>query len=526
MEKKFNNQKRLCMVAFLFDSGKIENSFYGEEIFEYIVKGNELSNNISKVVVSEGDIFRKEIYDDITPFIIRDDLCTVKKMDEKCRDYIYTVLIEDISVDNAKKIDKRIKEECYAYFGMTSIDINSTDIRKQFWKWLIREYSIEGKTLTYFGYEEEGFAYSAKAKEYGFRVNCDGFPDETECDNRLLLFSTRQSSFITKVEQLEMKKGKNDSDRGILEMNFSLVKEVEIAGVQIWKAIEDINRVYIPQNGNDIIVDYLFTSLYQAAQGIERLFKILIELMKYDDDSCDEKKVDELLLSHNHVAMYQFIDKQNKLSIGKKERKFLELISKFYNEGRYNRFRYSENDVMELSLLQEFGNDITEDFDNRIKHRYGKAIGNISHILYEAISNISLKLNIYVYELNSNSVARFVLNNYYKDDLYDILKEIENSKRELLWYVLKNGKDMAITEMGKEIEALPFDNMGVEMFLEELICNMNSGSLIYGFVSDEYDEQVDEDKEKWKERLKFMELIGNSNVYLEDTEWDNEECEQ
>lgn len=67
-------------------------------------------------------------------------------------------------------------------------------------------------------------------------------------------------------------------------MNFSLVKEVEIAGVQIWKAIEDINRVYIPKKENAIVVDYLFTSWYQAAQGIERLFKILIELMYYDDD--------------------------------------------------------------------------------------------------------------------------------------------------------------------------------------------------------------------------------------------------
>ena len=164
-------------------------------------------NNMSKVVVSEGDIFHKEIYDDITPFKIKDELCTIEKIDGKCSDYIFTVLIEDISVDNTKKIDKRIKEECLAYLGMTSININSTDIRKQFWKRLIRDYSIERTNFTCFGYEETGFAYSAKAKEYGFQVNYDGFPNEIECDNRLLLFSTRQSSFITKVEQLEMKKG-------------------------------------------------------------------------------------------------------------------------------------------------------------------------------------------------------------------------------------------------------------------------------------------------------------------------------
>lgn len=75
---------------------------------------------------------------------------------------------------------------------------------------------------------------------------------------------------------------------------------------------------------------------------------------------------------------------------------------------------------------------------------------------------------------------------------------------------------MTITEVGEEIEALPFDDMDVQMFLEELVCNMNSGSLIYDFVSDEYDEQVAEDKEKWKERLDFIEVIGNTKVYFEE----------
>lgn len=409
---------------------------------------------------------------------------------------------------------------------MTSIDINSTDVRKQFWKMFIRQCSIEAETLTFFGYEEEGFMEAIKVKEYGYRVNYDGFPNEVECGNQLL-FSTRQSSFITSVKQISMKEGRNDSDRGILEMNYSLVQEVEIAGVQIWKGIEDINRVYISKNGKEVIIDYLFTSLYQVAQGVERLFKVLIQLMNYDNSSYDKKKVDDLLLSHNHIGMYEFIDKQQKLSFGRNEKKLLELISKFYNKARYNRFRYSEDNIMELKLLQEFGNDIQEDeFNERIKHKYGKTIGKISHKLYNLIYKISIKLNIYVYELNHDSVATYVLLDYYNDDLYGILKEIENSKRELLWYALKKGNDMGITEVGKEIEMLPFEIMrGIQDFFEELICNMNSGRLIHDFVSAEYDEQVTEDKEKWKERLKFIEVIGNKNIHFEHDEWIDEECE-
>ena len=36
------------MVAFLFDSSKIRDLFYGKKVFEYIIKLNELLNNMNK----------------------------------------------------------------------------------------------------------------------------------------------------------------------------------------------------------------------------------------------------------------------------------------------------------------------------------------------------------------------------------------------------------------------------------------------------------------------------------------------
>lgn len=524
MSQKRNNQLDLCMLAFLFDSGKVGSPIYGEKIFECLVTGDELSRNAVKVVVSEGDVLQTEAFDDITPFVIRDELCTVRAMGEKYRDYLFAVLIEDILAENAKRMDNRLKKECPGYLGMTSVDVNSADARKQFWKCLIRRYSIEMETITFFGYEEAGFPYVTVAKNCGFRVNYDNFPDEMECDNQPLLFSTRQSSFITSLEQLEVKKGRNDSDRGISEMNSSLVREVEIAGVQIWKAIEDINQVYIPKSGNNVIVDYLFTSLYQAAQGIERLLKIAIELMVYDNSSYRKQKTDELLMGHNHAGMCDFIEQHQKLSFKKSERKLINLVSRFYNEARYGRFRYNENNIMELKLLQEFGCDLKEDeFDDKVKRRYGKAIGSIAHTLYGLITDLSYKLNIFVYELNYDSVAYFSLNNHYKDDLYGLLKDIENSKRELLWYALTQGKELGITTAGQKIEALPFENAGLQQVFEELICNRNSGGSIYDFVSSQYDEQVSVDKEKWKERLEFISMIGNLYVYCDEGEEDEED---
>ena len=48
---------------------------------------------------------------------------------------------------------------------MTSIDIQSTDSRKQFWKMLIREFSVEYKTITYFGCESEGTSFDVSTAE-------------------------------------------------------------------------------------------------------------------------------------------------------------------------------------------------------------------------------------------------------------------------------------------------------------------------------------------------------------------------
>lgn len=511
--------KKICMVALLFDCGKMEECFYGEYVFEEIIRGKEVSNNDNKIVVSSGDILSRGAYDDISPFIIKDELCSITKENKSHRDTIYVVLLEDISFDIAKKIDKRIKSEYPAYIGMTSIDYNSKDARKQFWKSLIRKYSIEDKTIVCFGYEDEGFMYESKAKEYGFRVNYDNFPNDMECGKKKYLFSTRQSSCIKEVSQLIIKDGKSDSDRGILEMNFALVKEVGIAGVEIWKSIEDINHAYITKDSTNLVVDYIFTSLYQAAQGIERLLKVSIELLVYGNENYNKEKVNELLYGHNHSAMIDYLLSEKRLSLRKKEKRLAELLSKFYNSARYNRYSYSKDDVLELNLIREFAKDVkAENYDDTVKHMYGKSLGIISRALYELISKLSTEYGIYVYELNESSVAQFVFSSYYEEDLYSLLKQVEQSKRELLWFLIRKGGQLPLKEVGKEFKELPFEDIGLQECLNELVCNENSGKEIYDFISAEYDEIITKDKAKWKSRINFIDVIGDRNVI-----WDEDE---
>lgn len=428
MKENISSQE-YSMIALIFDSGKISDGFYGDTIFENIIKEKEVVSNRRKIIFSISDIFDKNIYSDISPFIIRDELCTISREQERYENILFAVLLEDIDKAIATNIDLRLKEEFTPYIGMTSIDSNSTDSRKQFWKHLVRRFSIEAETITCFGSEEEGFGYRGTAEQYGFRVNYDGFSDDGDGN----LFSTRQSTFIQTMEQLELIDGKSDLDRGILEMNFALVQEVNIAGVQIWKAIEDIDHPYIAKKGNRFIsTEYIFTSIYQAAQGIERLLKIIIELILYSNDDSNNGKVRKLLLGHNHPAMFKYIADNAEISLNKDCNRLLNTLYKFYANARYHRFSYHNSNALELELIQEFGHDIDESsFNEQVKKLYGKALGQTAQTLYKLIEALSTELNIYVYELNAETAARLSLKDYYGDNLYKTLLKVKQSKKEL-----------------------------------------------------------------------------------------------
>lgn len=509
------------IIAFVFDSGKIEDCFYGNVVFKSVFKDKEVMGNPEKIIVSQGDILDYHVFEDITPYLIQNDLCTIKRSQDRYKDNLFVFLLEDIDADIARCIDVRLREEAGAYIGMTSIDVNSTDVRKQFWKSLIRSFSIEYDSITVFGMaEEEDFPYYEAAISLGFHVTYDNFPYGIDGyhDN---LFSTRQSTMIHSISQLQYVKGRSDSDRGILEMNFSLVKEVGIAGVQIWKAMEDINRVTVMRADNKysyVVTDYLFTSLYQAAQGMERLLKVLLELYAYDvTDKQERVKINNLLYGHNHSAMFDFLSEKSGLKLKPIGKKLLNALMVFYSEARYHRYSYSDNNMLELKILRDFGADVSEEnYDDAVKHLYGRAIGQTTHTLYNHIIKLSYHLNIYVYELDSNSVANFALNDYFGDDLYTLLKQIELSKKELIWYLIREGSTLPAAGLAGELPALPFEQCDIQVFLNDLTADRNSASiLLYNFVSDAYDELVEKDKAEWKERMEAIDaLVGNTEVYF------------
>lgn len=501
--------KDLRMIAFLFDSGQISNLAYGDYVFDLLLKGGELKQNKSRMIVSVGDIVSFDAVVDLYPFVIKDNICSVENGAEPARDLIFAIMIEDIELDRARSIDVRLKGEVVAYRGMTSIDINSKDCRKQFWKLLIRMFSIEKEEIIYFGDMDHGFGYQSIADRYGYNTQYDSSVNDYLLDE---LPASQQSSFVVRQSQFAIVDG-IDMDRGRLEMNFALVQEVEIAGVQIWKAIEDIDHVYISDN---MPVDYIFMSLYQAAQGIERLLKISIELVIYGKANFDKSRVNDLLYSHNHCELIKYLQDEGVISVTKGDWRLLNLLMKFYTNGRYSRYKYSRDRQLEVKMIREFaGKDISgENFDGKLKKLYGQSLGKLSRKLYATIEKLSSKHNIFVYELHVESVAKFVFYECYNENLYGLLKEIQQSKKEFIWFLLKYGQKLLPKEFRNKYSSLNFECAMVQEYLHELISNENSGDRIYEYVSTTYDDMVCENKESWKKRIAFISLLGDKSFVI------------
>lgn len=494
--------KKTCTICWLFDSGKIDGMFYGEEVFSQIFAQKSLFENKEKMFFSTGDIIDENIASDCSQIAIRDEMCTIENLPEGSKDWPFAVVVEGIEEEIAHKIDRGICDY-EAYYGMTRVDLNPTDVRRLFWKNLIRSFSLMRTKITVHGFEEDGFIYRGIAEESGLEVSFDEDFDSHMIGN---------SSICSDGEQLKTSKLKPNSIRGRREMNFALVKEVEIAGTQIWRSIKDLDRVNIEKDRHvgENNIGYLFLAFYQAAQGIERLQKILIELITKITPSKENEleKLDDLLRSHNHNALNKYIEERKNIRMHKSETRFLETLRRFYSEARYGRFSFSKENERETTLIHELGRSIPEErYDVSVKNQFGRALANLSKIYYDLIRELSHDINIYVYEINTYSDASYVFYNADGKSLYQLYKEIEQSKKELLYFLMLKGKELISNTIAENYHSLDFDKADVPDYMMALISDCDSASDLYDYVDCEYDEMAEGDKEAWKERFEVIQNI-------------------
>lgn len=515
------------IFAFIFDSGKLESCFYGQVVCQHILQGSELKSNVRRVVISEGDIL-DDRYIDIEPYLIKDDYCTVDlKKEIKFKDYPFCWIIEDLSPEVAKRLDERLKRELAGYIGVTRIDVDSTDQRHQFWKKLIRHFVVDGDKVICFQDPElsDSFNYSDTVEALGYVLEYVRNAEYIPIKDCVLL----QSSIIKKDDDLIIKSGKSDIDRNILDLNFKLCRELQIAGVLIWKSIVNIDKIRFEplkigfgDSFANYFPEYPFLAVYTAAQGIERIQKIIVELICKADHilQSEKEKVYNLLTSHNHHALNNWIREKSNINISSDEDKIIALVQEFYKNVRYSRFsdfsKYSSLVPEYDLLLRLFGKTKT---DKQIKEAFGKALGGLTYKYFSLIYELCHELNIYTYEQDDESASNIIF--YYgkkPNNLYLELKQRQQGKKELLYWLIRNGQQLPFIDECK-LEPLDFDVALINDYTNELIRNSEDGSQLFHEVDCLYDELCSENKAAWKERIELIDsIIANPILFLVDDE--------
>lgn len=501
------------IFAFWFDSKKVGSMFYGEVVFEHMIQGKELTKNSSKMIVSLGDVFTGKVHIDIEPYVLKDEYCTIDFDDVLFKEWPFVWIIEDINSEIANSIDRRLKTEFEAYVGLSRVDIENNSKRKQFWKKMVRNFSLHNDTIICFQNPDEigEFSHLGIANKHGYIVKYDKEAQDSSIEES----DSMQSSYIKTENDLEIKDNTTlDIDRDLISLNFSIRQEIQISGVLIWRAINDIDKIYFNSGGklNEALVEYPFLTLYHASQGIERIQKAIIELVCKKNHIQEKEKNDiyDLLMSHSHEKLSNWIEQEVEMKFNTNCRKLINILMKFYNTVRYARYSDKEYKKMispEYSLLLELKEKKCTDFNKNIKNNFGKYLGELSNTYFKIFCKLCDQLNIYAYELDYNSAATIV---YYHDEkpknLYEELKRRQHGKKEVFYWLIKKAKEYPKYKSAEE-KALKFDEELIEQHLAEIILNPEDGQDYFDEVDTLYDELYTEDKSKWKSRVNLIEHI-------------------
>lgn len=295
--------------------------------------------------------------------------------------------------------------------------------------------------------------------------------------------------------------------------NFRLGEELDVSGTFIYNGLHRFFEIKRLDSGADI-----FEIFYQLSIGIERLMKISIVMLEHDDKS-DPEAFKNSLVTHNLQTLLSRIEKNKDLGLSSHHRAFLNLLTRFYKDLRYDRFSISaslelgkENQELFNFLKKQlnielddkdtlFGNENT----NQYKKFIQKVVIKIVSALYELIKERANVLGLYTYELSSGSKAETVF-----------LRKADIITEDLLWkelliFFMNTKETSGFLNFLRCINPLPFDPGLVEDYLA---CFQSDSAR--SEVVDELDYLYSEEVPDAKERLQMMSIIGERGIYFDD----------
>jgi len=294
--------------------------------------------------------------------------------------------------------------------------------------------------------------------------------------------------------------------------NFKMGEEQEIAANFIYDGLKNLHEMDTLSMETEV-----FPVLYNLSVGIERLMKVAIVLLEFDENT-NVEDFEESLITHSHMELYARLKPHNKLQLGKVHMDLLQLLTMFYHSHRYHRFTLQSGTpaTKDKKALHDFiakylKVDVTEDFlmtcvwnTPEIKKFIGKAVKKITKNLYSIIDESARAKNLYTYEISAGgSKAGKVL---WGDEFLDFEDE-DRIKTESLIFLM-NLKGSGLVDTIKEIAPLPLDPALDTDHLQNLLRARAFGS---DSIRDEIESEYEELKDV-KERLEIIDLIRNPDV--------------
>ncbi len=300
-------------------------------------------------------------------------------------------------------------------------------------------------------------------------------------------------------------------DNKVFWKNFSLGRELSVAGSFIYDGLENFDELKTLDNEDEI-----FGFLYNIAVGIERLEKIAIIFIEHDKFKGTQKKFEKSLTTHNHSSLLKRIEKVHSLSLENPHRSFLDLLRDFYKTRRYGRYsldrlndHFKEAEIFKKYISKKLGIKFEEKSSllsilntDEIKKGIGSIIGKIAIELYKVIKAEADKLNLYTGELRDGSKAYKV----FMGKQFNFLEE-NILWKELLIFLMNTKEENGAIDFIRGIEPLDFDLELISDYLECFQNNISKQEIIEELES--LYEKIGESK---AERSNLLELMGNRLV--------------
>ncbi len=300
--------------------------------------------------------------------------------------------------------------------------------------------------------------------------------------------------------------------------NFRLGTELQSSGTFIYNALYFLDKLEYLRFEEDI-----FEFLYNSSQGIERIQKIAIILLDHNEET-NQETFEKDLITHNHINLHERIVAKKELKLGRLHKRFLDLLSKFYNSYRYSRFNKSSvyhKNFDKYEFLNFLSSELKIEIDPRydclentiqIKRFLGKCVSRIVCELYELIRNRAYEIGTFTYEIRYKSKAFKIFTK--KEYTF----ELENNfKRELIVSLINDSLKDDFTDYIKSIKPLNFENHNSSYYITYLLNHINNLSVL-----NEY-EYLLEDKQIPKGRYEEIAGIGETQYLNNDWEWTEED---